>query len=99
MVNIMVYFNSNTDDELPNQRCFSDSSNINEVIKSVLNFLFFFYKKISQVQKSTKPLPANKIKNVYKKHLSTNTNEVLKTIYFLNQFCIDNLDFKPVRLN
>ena len=45
MVNIMVYFNSNTDDELPNQRCFSDSSNINEVIKSVLNFLFFFLQK------------------------------------------------------
>ena len=33
-----------------------DSSNINEVIRSVLNFLFFFYKNISQAQKSTKPL-------------------------------------------
>ena len=30
------------------------SSNINEVIRPVLNFLFFFYDKISQVQKSTK---------------------------------------------
>ena len=30
------------------------SSNINEVIRPVLNFLFFFYKKISPVQKSTK---------------------------------------------
>ena len=39
------------------------SSNINEVIRPVLNFLFFyFYKKISQVQKSTKPLTANKNK-------------------------------------
>ena len=28
------------------------SSNINEVIRPVLNFLFFFYDKISQVQKS-----------------------------------------------
>ena len=46
------------------------SSNINEVIRSVLNFLFiyFFYKKISQAQKSTKPLTANK-KNAHKKHL------------------------------
>ena len=35
------------------------SSNINEVIRSVLNF---FYKKISQVQRSTKPLTANKNK-------------------------------------
>ena len=47
-------------------------SNINEVIRSVLKFLFlfyFFYKKISQVQKSTKPLTANtnkkmRIKNI-----------------------------------
>ena len=30
------------------------SSNVNEVIRLVLNFLIFFYKKISQVQKSTK---------------------------------------------
>ena len=29
-------------------------------MRSVLNFLIFFYKKISQVQKSTKPLTANK---------------------------------------
>ena len=51
-----------------------DRSNINEVIRSVLNFFFFFYKKISQVQKSTKPLTANK------KHLSSNINEVIETI-------------------
>ena len=40
------------------------SGNINEVIRSVLNFLFiyFFYKKISQEQKTTKPLTANKNK-------------------------------------
>ena len=47
--------------------------------RSVLNF-FFFYKKISQVQRSTKPLTANKIKNEYKKHLSSNMNEVIQTI-------------------
>ena len=32
----------------------SESSSINEVIRAVLNFLFFFHDKISQVQKSTK---------------------------------------------
>ena len=36
------------------------SSNINEVIRSVLNFLLFFYNKISQVQKSTKRIKAPK---------------------------------------
>ena len=38
------------------------SSNINEVIRPVLNLLIFFYKRISKVQKSTKPLTANKNK-------------------------------------
>ena len=43
---------------------------MNGVFRSVLNFLlFFFYKKISQAQKSTKPLTANKNKNMHKKHL------------------------------
>ena len=31
-----------------------NSNNINEVIRPVLNFFFFFYDKISQVQKITK---------------------------------------------
>ena len=45
------------------------SSNINEVIKAVLNF-FFLYEKISQQQKSTKRKQANKNKkNAPKKHL------------------------------
>ena len=35
-------------------REFGGSSNINEVIRPVLNFLFFFYDKISQALKSTK---------------------------------------------
>ena len=39
------------------------SSNINEVIRSDLNFLFF-YKKISQAQKSANPLTANKNKKI-----------------------------------
>ena len=46
---------------------FTEISNINEAIRPVLNF--FFYKKIPQVQKSTKPLTASKntkmcIKNI-----------------------------------
>ena len=37
------------------------SSNINDVIRSVSNFLlFFFYDKISQVQKSTKRIQGTK---------------------------------------
>ena len=51
-----------------------NSSNINEVIRSVLNF--FFYKKISQAQNR---LQQTKI-NVHKKHLSSNINEIIKTI-------------------
>ena len=57
------------------------SSNINEVIRPVLNSLFFyFYKKISQVQKAQNRLQRTETKNVYKKHLSININEVIKTI-------------------
>ena len=62
----------------------SVSSNINEVIRSVLDFLLlllFFCQKISQVQKRTKPLTANKnTKMCIKKHVSSNINEVIKTI-------------------
>ena len=36
------------------------SSNINEVIKAVLNFLIFFYEKISHAQKALKALKAPK---------------------------------------
>ena len=40
------------------------NSNINEVIRSVLNFLllFFFTKRFYKYKKSTKPLTANKNK-------------------------------------
>ena len=34
--------------------------NINEIIKAVLNFLFFFYEKISHAQKALKALKAPK---------------------------------------
>ena len=37
------------------------SSNINEVIRSVLSFLNFFYDKISQVQKSKKGIQGTKM--------------------------------------
>ena len=56
------------------------SSNINEVIRAVLNFLFFFYKKVLLAQKAPKaqkPKQAKvqntnkrtKVKNFLKKHL------------------------------
>ena len=45
------------------------SSSINEVIRPVLNFLFFFHDKISQVQKSmTKHQKALKAPKGTKKH-------------------------------
>ena len=40
-----------------------DSSNIDEVIRSVLNFLSFFYYKISQVRKSIKRIQGTKNTN------------------------------------
>ena len=59
------------------------SSNINEVIRAVINPLFFFYKNILHAQKAPKAQKAQKrnqakaqnvnkqtkIKNAYKKHL------------------------------
>ena len=60
------------------------SSNINEVIKAVLNFSFFFYKKISQVQKSTKPLTANK----NKKKCVLKTSKKKKLLIRLFAFCV-----------
>ena len=64
------------------------SSNINEVIRQVLNFLLFFYKKILHAQKAQNRLQRTKIRNVYEKHLSSKINEVIK---FFNQFRLDNL--------
>ena len=46
---------------------YEDSSNINEVIRTMLNF--FFSDKISQSQKSTNPLTANKNKKVRIKNI------------------------------
>ena len=43
---------------------------MNEVIRTVLNFLFFFfYDKISQAQKSTNLLTANKNKKIRIKNI------------------------------
>ena len=56
------------------------SSNINEVVKSVLNFLIFFTKRFHQYKKAQNRLQRTKIENVYKKHLSSNINEVIKAI-------------------
>ena len=59
---------------------FINSSDINEVITSVLNFLFFFTKKFHKYKKAQNRLQRTKIKKVYKKHLSSNINEAIKTI-------------------
>ena len=53
------------------------SSNINEVIRVILNFFiqkFYKHKKVQNAYKQTK------IKHVYQKHLSSNINEVIKAI-------------------
>ena len=57
----------------------SNSSNINEVISPVLNH-FFFTKRFHKYEKAQNRLQRAKIKNMYKKHLSSNINEVIKTI-------------------
>ena len=59
---------------------FSQSSNINEVIRPVLNFLYFFFTKRFYKYKK-----AQNIKNVYKKHLSSNTKS-LRQFSFLTNF-------------
>ena len=62
------------------------SSNINEVIRSVLNFFFFFffYKKILQVQKSAKPLTANKNKKKMRiKHIQEKKSHLSAYLHFV----------------
>ena len=44
------------------------SSNVNELIRPVVNFLFF-YDKILHAQKSTKPLTGNKNKKIHTKSI------------------------------
>ena len=56
------------------------SSNINEVIRSVLNFLIFLTKRFHKYKEAQNHLQETTIKNVYKKHPSSNINEAIKTI-------------------
>ena len=51
----------------------SVSSNINEVIRTVLNFLLFFYEKILHAQKSTKK--HQKLKKAQKHKIATKQNQ------------------------
>ena len=44
------------------------SSNINEVIRAVLNFLFFFYEKILHAQKAQKTIKSTKKHQKHKNH-------------------------------
>ena len=56
------------------------SSNINEVIKTILNFVLFFYEKILNAQKSTKSTKSTKKhKNATKqKHKNANKQTKIK---------------------
>ena len=59
------------------------SSNINEVIKTVLNLLFiylFFYEKISQAQKSTKKYKKHQRHKKHKNHKKA-TREKHKNVF------------------
>ena len=56
------------------------SSSVNEVIRPVLNLLIFFTKGFHKYKKAQNRLQQTKIKKVYKKYLSSNINEVIKTI-------------------
>ena len=51
----------------------SFSSNLNEVIRTVLNFLLFFYEKILHAQKSTKK--HQKLKKAQKRKIATKQNQ------------------------
>ena len=73
------------------------SSNTNDVIRPVLNFLLFFLtKRFHKYKKAQNRLQRTKIINVCKKHLSSKINEVIK---FFNQFHFDSLVFNQFRLD
>ena len=55
-----------------------DSSNINEVIKAVLNYLSFFYEKILQAQKTTKSTKKHKKAPKAQKSTKTQPNKSTK---------------------
>ena len=55
------------------------SSNINEDISAVLNFLLLFYEKISHAQKSTKSIKSTKKHQKHKKHKNA-TKQKYKTL-------------------
>ena len=67
------------------------SSNINEVIRAVLNFLFFFYKKILHAPKAQKALKAPKSTKSNKRHKNTqakaqNANKQISDYFSLRCF-------------
>ena len=45
-------------------------------------FIYFFTKRFHKYKEAQNRLQRTKIKNVYKKHLSSNINDVIKTISF-----------------
>ena len=53
------------------------SSNINEVIRTILNF---FIQKCNNHKKAQNAYKRTKTKNVYKNHLSSNINKIVEII-------------------
>ena len=70
--------------EILDQLFAADGSNINGVVRSVLNFLFFFFlqKDLTSTKKHKTVYSEQKLKNVYKKHLREK-----KSLIHLFAFC------------
>ena len=67
------------------------SSNINEVFKTVLNFLLFFCEKILHAPKSTKKHKAQKKKKKKKKKNATKQKHKTQISEQKNQMCLKNI--------
>ena len=66
-------------------------------IKTQLFIIIFFYEKILQIQKSTKPLTAKKkFKNVYKKHLREKSHLFAYLRFVLLFGCVSLNGFKKL---
>ena len=72
------------------------SSNINELIRSVLNFLFFLQRGITSTEKHKIAYSEQKQKNVYKKHLRGKKLLLRLFVFYAFTFNRKNKKFKTV---